>query len=78
MKRLLLFAALLTGCCGKQNCPPPPIIYPAPSPPLFSPEVIVPEPVRTTRVEKCFKFIVAEDYPYANGPDLKWEMSWKW
>lgn len=53
--------------------PPPPPLAP---PVLFPQETFVP-PIKA-RVEKCFKFIVSENYPYDQGPDLRWEMSWKW
>lgn len=72
MKKFLVFAIFLAGCCGKQNCPPP---YPPPYP-ILPPDVIIPPKV--SKVEKCFKFIVSENYPYCQGPDLRWEMSWKW
>jgi len=83
--RFLIFAIVfLAGCAGKKCCPPviiperqfmpPPNFVPAPPPVLFPQETIVP-PIKS-RVEKCFKFIVSKNYPY--GPDLRWEMSWKW
>lgn len=89
--RYLIFAIVfLTGCAGKKCCPPiipekqftpPPPTYLPPPPPklppvLFPQETFVP-PIKT-KVEKCFKFIVSENYPYDQAPDLRWEMSWKW
>ena len=52
-------------------------LYSPPQPAYFPPETLCPPPSQT-KVEKCFKMIVTEDYPYNKGPDIKCEMSWKW
>ena len=62
--------------------PPPVLIQPQPAffpaqPAYFPPETLCPPPCKP-KVEKCFKMIVSENYPYDRGPDFRWEMSWKW
>lgn len=81
LRWVVLTAVLSGGCAGKRCCPPvaPPPVFreaPPPAPRLFPQDALVP-PVRA-RVEKCFKVMVTERSPYANGPDLGCEMSWKW
>ena len=82
LRWMALTAVLLSGCAGKRCCPPvaPPVFTEPPPPPpparLFPQDAIVP-PVRA-RVERTFKVMVTERSPYASGPDLGCEMSWKW
>lgn len=78
--RYLIFAIVfLVGCAGRQKCCPPfpPYEPPPPPAPIMLPQDTYIPPVRN-KVQKCLKFIVSENYPYNQGPDLRCEMSLKW